>query len=198
MDHPESILDNVTVASPCPADWKAMTGDDQVRFCGQCQLNVYNLSAMTRDEAETLVQSKEGRLCIRYYKRLDGKIMTQDCIVGRQILHQRRLARFGKIAAAVSIITIVGMFTVSQAERPVALAGSPVPPPQHQEWKGEAVMIKPTPSPGATNPTNIKNPPEPVTGVVKLPPPRYEMGDVALPPPKKPCKVPPPKKKDGQ
>src|SRR6516162_8887116 len=35
------------VASPCPADWNAMQGDDRVRFCGQCEKNVYNLSAMT-------------------------------------------------------------------------------------------------------------------------------------------------------
>ena len=43
-----SLLEDVRVASPCNASWDAMKGDDRVRFCGECQKNVYNLSAMTR------------------------------------------------------------------------------------------------------------------------------------------------------
>jgi hypothetical protein len=39
-------LDEIEIATPCPASWEAMTGDDRSRFCGQCRLNVYNLSAM--------------------------------------------------------------------------------------------------------------------------------------------------------
>jgi len=37
-------LDHVRIAAPCPADWDRMLGNDRVRFCGQCSLNVYNLS----------------------------------------------------------------------------------------------------------------------------------------------------------
>src|SRR4051794_34167957 len=48
------ILDSVRIASPCTASWDAMTGDDQVRFCGQCEKNVYNLSGMAREDAERL------------------------------------------------------------------------------------------------------------------------------------------------
>src|SRR5690348_11198318 len=47
------LLDRIQIASPCEASWDAMNGDDRVRFCGLCEKNVYNLSAMTRDEAET-------------------------------------------------------------------------------------------------------------------------------------------------
>ena len=47
-----SPLRNVKVASPCPADWDRMIGDERVRFCGQCELNVYNLSAMSEAPAE--------------------------------------------------------------------------------------------------------------------------------------------------
>ena len=38
------ILDNIRVATPCSADWNAMTGDDRVRACGSCKKHVYNLS----------------------------------------------------------------------------------------------------------------------------------------------------------
>ena len=52
------------------------------RFCGECSLNVYNLSGMTRDEAENLIQNAEGRLCVRFYQRADGTVITEDCPVG--------------------------------------------------------------------------------------------------------------------
>ena len=75
-------LDRVQVAAPCKADWDEMIGTDRVRFCGQCSLNVYNLSAMTRDEAESVIAANEGKLCVRFYRRKDGSILTQDCPVG--------------------------------------------------------------------------------------------------------------------
>ncbi len=78
-------LDNVTVARPCSAQWADMEGDERKRFCGACKLNVYNLSNMTRAEAEELIAKSEGRLCIRYFQRLDGTIMTQDCPLGERV-----------------------------------------------------------------------------------------------------------------
>ncbi|MBA3542548.1 MAG: hypothetical protein H0T79_23230, partial [Deltaproteobacteria bacterium] len=76
------VLDNIRVAAPCTADWKQMTGDARVRACGDCNKNVYNLSDMTRDEAQALIVEKEGRLCIRYFQRADGTILLKDCGVG--------------------------------------------------------------------------------------------------------------------
>ena len=77
-----SPLDDVRVASPCKADWNEMYGDERRRFCGDCKLNVYNLSGMSRKEAERLVTNSEGRLCIRFFRRRDGSILTADCPVG--------------------------------------------------------------------------------------------------------------------
>jgi len=75
-------LDNIKVASPCSQDWGAMIGSERKRYCGDCKLNVYNLSGMTRDEAENLIQNSEGRLCVRFFRRADGTVLTQDCPVG--------------------------------------------------------------------------------------------------------------------
>lgn len=36
----EKLLESIRIAAPCKADWNAMTGDERVRFCGQCKLNV--------------------------------------------------------------------------------------------------------------------------------------------------------------
>jgi hypothetical protein len=59
-----------------------MAGSECARFCTSCGLNVYNLSAMTREEAEALILQKEGRLCVRFFQRDDGTVMTTDCPVG--------------------------------------------------------------------------------------------------------------------
>ena len=75
-------LERVRIASPCAADWDKMQGDARKRFCGECKMNVYNLSAMTKSEAETLLINSEGRLCARFYRRADGTILTQNCPVG--------------------------------------------------------------------------------------------------------------------
>jgi hypothetical protein len=90
-------LAHISVAAPCPADWDAMVGDARVRYCGQCKLNVYNLSEMSRREAEALIEGTEGRLCVRFYRRADGTIINRNCPVGLSAL-KRRLAR---IATAV-------------------------------------------------------------------------------------------------
>jgi hypothetical protein len=84
-----SPLARVQVAAPCQADWNQMMGDERVRFCGQCSLNVYNLSAMTRAEAETLIARNEGRLCVKFYRRRDGSIITRNCPVGLRAIRRR-------------------------------------------------------------------------------------------------------------
>ena len=85
-------LGNISVASPCAQDWNAMIGNESKRYCGDCKLNVYNLSGMTRVEAENLVMNAEGRLCVKFYRRADGTILTKDCPVGWQAV-KRRVSR---------------------------------------------------------------------------------------------------------
>lgn len=82
-------LDHVRVAAPCTVDWDQMIGSERMRFCGQCSLNVYNLSGMTRSEAEHLIARNEGRLCVRFYRRRDGSIITKDCPVGLRAIRRR-------------------------------------------------------------------------------------------------------------
>jgi hypothetical protein len=102
------LLDNLRVAAPCAADWSKMTGDSHVRHCADCNKNVYNLSAMTREEAEAVVLAKEGRLCVRYFRRHDGTILTADCPVGVKRRRRRRVVAFGIVAMLVG--AVVGLF----------------------------------------------------------------------------------------
>lgn len=93
----DNPLDNIRVASPCSADWDRMYGDARKRFCSECKLTVYNLSGMTREDAESLLLNSEGRLCVRFFRRADGTVLTRDCPVGwRAVKH-----RVSRVATAV-------------------------------------------------------------------------------------------------
>lgn len=73
-------LHRLRIASPCTASWDRMTGDDRVRHCGGCNKNVFNLSAMPEAEAAALLaQQPANGLCVRFYRRADGTVMTSDC-----------------------------------------------------------------------------------------------------------------------
>jgi hypothetical protein len=81
----------LSIPYQCSQKWRLMDGDDQVRHCGSCKQNVYNISTMTRKEAVDLINEKEGDLCVRFYQRRDGTIITKDCssILGRDQVKQK-------------------------------------------------------------------------------------------------------------
>src|SRR5947209_1210082 len=89
MTKPNTLLDRLYVANPCSADWNQMVGNDQVRFCNQCNLNVYNISAMTQQQAEALILKTGGKSCVKLYRRADGTILTEDCPVGLRAVRKR-------------------------------------------------------------------------------------------------------------
>jgi hypothetical protein len=97
------VLDDLRVAAPCHAAWESMLGDERVRFCGRCEKNVYNLSALTRAETEALLVAREGKPCVRYHRRADGTVLTTDCPVGAR----RRRRRRRMVAAAFGAMSTV-------------------------------------------------------------------------------------------
>ena len=99
-------VDEIRVASPCNARWNDMDGDERARFCGQCSKNVFNLSAMTRVQIETLVREKEGKFCGRFYRRPDGRMLTADC-PSRLRRVRERLAQIGGALCAL-VLSVVG------------------------------------------------------------------------------------------
>src|SRR3569833_3413671 len=101
------ILDNIRVATPCSADWNDMVGDERVRHCGKCDKDVFNLSQMTREDAEALLQEKQGNLCARYYQRADGTNQTSNSTNSKkQHRHHRE-----KTDAAAALCAGGGAFT---------------------------------------------------------------------------------------
>lgn len=144
-----SPLRNVKVASPCPADWDRMIGDEHVRFCGQCELHVYNLSAMSTLEAESLIARTEGRLCVRYFRRKDGSIITEDCPVGLRRL-KARAARIKRAVASLVLGFLAGLGFHGVASRfgslPLGSAGG---------WGTRGAMMGAIPAPTTHQPNIV-------------------------------------------
>ena len=113
-------LDDLTIASPCAANWEEMPGDERARFCSSCRLHVYDLSGMSRKDAEKLVFQKEGRLCVRFFRRDDGTILTRDCPVGLAAA-RARLARMA--AFVLGLFAMLGTSACKSAKKPEKLMG---------------------------------------------------------------------------
>lgn len=104
---------DIRVASPCPANWQAMTGDDHVRHCDQCDLDVFNFSEMTEKQIKSLLSQGRERVCGRIYRRADGTMLTRDCPVGFRA-KVRRISRIAgaALSAAVGFTPAIAQTTV--------------------------------------------------------------------------------------
>jgi hypothetical protein len=116
------LLENARIGTPCAAKWDAMAGDARVRFCEACGMNVYNLSALPRAEAESLLAEREGRICIRLYTRADGTVMTADCPVG---LRRVKLRRVVAAVVGLSAVTLTAAAMVTRHATPLSNAVTP-------------------------------------------------------------------------
>lgn len=131
------LLDQISIPLPCPVDWNSMKGNEQVRFCRQCRQRVYNLSEMTRADAKRFLESRLGALhsrgaletphnesadnksadlrtaatpgvCVRFYRRPDGTIVTRDCASLRRAA--RKTARLILTAVGAVVLLVLGCF----------------------------------------------------------------------------------------
>lgn len=122
----KSFIDSIEVKSPCSEDWNKMSGNNQVRFCSHCNLNVNDLSAMTRKEALKLVRKANGRICVRYIQNpVDKKPIFGDKLY--QLTRRAGIAA-GVLGASLTLSTIA--YAQGSAERL----------PQNAETQSEVVL----------------------------------------------------------
>ncbi len=159
------VLENIRIAAPCHVKWEDMQGNDRVRHCSQCSLNVFNLSDMTRAEAESLIQTATGRLCIGFYQRPDGTILTRDCPVGLAAVRAnftRITLRFGAVAASLMAAIVLGRSRGDWNRSSELISQDPFAsiaslfgkaPPQYQFTAGSMCSIPAFPPTSAPAPT---------------------------------------------
>jgi hypothetical protein len=161
------LLDDMQVASPCSASWDDMVGDERVRFCGSCKKNVYNVSAMPRDEAEIFLGAAAGQACVRFYRRGDGTVLTADCPVGITRRRRRRVA-FGVVGGAV--LAAAAVVSAREAR------------PGTGEWTTGSPPVVTMPTGPATTGAIAVEPTVPATPVLQAP--TRDPEPIAAPPPK--------------
>lgn len=169
----DSPLNNIKIASPCPAVWNEMYGDNRKRFCGDCNLNVYNLSGMSREAAESLITNAEGRLCVRFYRRADGSVITADCPVGWAKVKQRTKL-FATAAASLLMALFTGVLFVSLFTKQKPLMGDlqiPVATPTPRPMMGNIASPMPTKKPISNRPV-VSDDVEQMVGKMAMPPAR--------------------------
>jgi hypothetical protein len=133
---PAIELPNLRIGFACKQRWDDMVGDDRVRACGGCDRPVFNLSAMTRDDAERLLATRGLTPCVRFYRRPDGTVMTTDCPTGARPERRRLAVVAGTFAAGTAL-----------AAAPSAWADPPADPtsaaePAHpMDVPGETIVI---------------------------------------------------------
>jgi hypothetical protein len=150
MDQPRLSLNVLHVPSPCTVPWKSMTGTEQVRFCDQCRENVYNLSAMTAGEANALLARSETP-CVRFYRRLDGTVVTSDRC-GNRAMRAWRSA----VGALSALLFSLGGLTGCD-ERFGCTQGKPLPPARTTTTATAATTTTATPA-GNTTAATPKGP----------------------------------------
>lgn len=101
-------LDSIQIARSCSTDWQSMTGDEKIRFCIDCQKDVYNFSEMTRREAELLLQKTGGQICARTTRDVDGTVITAKPPAGLNLVNLRA-SKFASavVTAALSLSSAV-------------------------------------------------------------------------------------------
>jgi hypothetical protein len=88
------------VVAPCTEDWNQMLGGDDIRFCGKCRQNVYNLSALTESQARELTQ---GPVCVRFFHRGDGTVITRKCPPMMEAARRRLAALVAGVAGVLPL-----------------------------------------------------------------------------------------------
>lgn len=112
----KSFLDSIKSPLPCSKNWAEMTGDAQKRFCGSCEKDVHNISAMTRKEARKFAAQNSGKACVRFERLENGKVLTADTKF-HKIGRASRIAA-GVFSAALTISAVANAQTTEITKTP--------------------------------------------------------------------------------
>ena len=141
-----TIVQELRVRTPCPVSWDDMAGDDRVRFCQACSRSVYNVMAMTSDEVVDLIAAREGRLCMRLYRRADGTVVTADCQAVEATTTPPPKYRPRRVyALAIVLVALLTTWMRRDAEH-LPPSGSAVAWDDWVQWAAVSLGIRPAPS----------------------------------------------------
>ncbi len=99
-----SLVQNIYIAAPCPVSWDSMQGDDKVRLCNGCSKSVYNLSAMSSNEADGFLRKNGVSECMILFRRADGTVITDNCPIGLRRLRDQWRRTLGLVSGFLALL----------------------------------------------------------------------------------------------
>src|SRR5262249_31628868 len=132
---------------------------------------------MTRDDAEALLRERlGGELCVRFYQRADGTILTQDCPEGVKRKRRKKLAIAIAGAGAMAAAAVTSFGQTCRTPTMGAIAPQVITQGEMTMGKPQAVMgdVAPTPPTMGSavaptvSPTDHTNDPAPSRHDVKM------------------------------
>lgn len=165
-------LEQLRVATPCMVGWDTMVGEDRVRRCETCKQNVYNISELTRAQADELIAAKDAQMCMRYYHLADGTLLLRD---GAVAYRPGRLVAAGAAAA----LALAGAVAWPTREPGVPAARVVEPSPSVVEQPLAIAVVSEQAVPSESLPRHISmHLPQAATPHVALPPRVFITGGV--------------------
>ena len=107
---------------PCAEDWDAMTPTGQGRrHCDTCAHEVFDLSYLSHAEIRALVFERTKRVCVRFYERKDGTLVTADCTPARdrrmhRLAHQALRPATWLVRVSIAALAALGVLRTTQAK----------------------------------------------------------------------------------
>jgi hypothetical protein len=169
-----SLLDPIRMAFECPLRWEKLVGGDRTRHCADCDKHVFNLSAMTRIEAQQLLDDSETPICIRVEVGADGRARFQPALPGLTasaavVVAAAIVASGPSVQPVLNAAPSAHMQAAPQPQAPVSTA------PIVIERLGEPALFVPPPATPTTKATRPA-----VAPVAPVAPEVWElMGDIA-------------------
>jgi hypothetical protein len=154
MSKSYDAVDGLFHEAPCTAPWQAMVGDEPVRHCMSCDLNVYNFAEMTRFEVNELLAQPNNRVCARLHRRPDGTLLTRDNTSEPAGKRPRLSSLRVAVAAALVSLSAFGSGCASKSGLAQHVSSIAIeveqPLAQHPAFSGVVRDVAGSPLPGVT------------------------------------------------
>ena len=98
-------MKSIQLAKPCRENWEQMQPVAQGRFCGQCQKQVHDMTALNTREVIQLFQKNGGKLC--------GRMTATQLKQHNAAIEKQSFFRFSKITKSISAFSVVAMAFVT-------------------------------------------------------------------------------------
>jgi hypothetical protein len=122
---------DISIASPCGADWRTMKPSDTKRFCETCQKHVHDLSAMTAAGARALLaEPRTEGLCVRYLADAYGEVVFRSPPLAPSLLVRARRVAARAVAVALPMTLAACSSSLGEPPQPFTMGAVACPMPE--------------------------------------------------------------------